>query len=175
MVSGASTPSTAPYDAIGELVRQSEKIAGLLGLKTGIFHIQFILRDQQPVIIEICRRPPGDLYIKLVEHATGVDYPGWIVRAFCGDECDGLTHKKVDGYFLRHCIMASGSGILENVAIDPEVEDKIIDRMMFWNPGDRVKDYLVTKFDIVFLEFNTLDELLNQSKLMQQMIRANDK
>jgi hypothetical protein len=155
------------------LVRQSEKIAGLLGLKTGIFHIQFILRDQKPVIIEICRRPPGDLYIKLVEHATGVDYSDWIIRAFCGDECNDLTHQKVSGYFLRHCIMASGSGTLENVTIEPEVEDKIINRMMFWKPGDCVEDYLVIKFGIVFLEFNSLDELLNQSKHMQQMIRAN--
>ena len=172
LVSGASTPTTAPTSAVEELIYQSEKIAGLMGLVDGIFHVQFILCDRQPVIIEICRRPPGDLYIKLVEHATGVDYPGWIVRAFCGDECHGLTHQEVDGYFLRHCIMASRSGILKNVTFEPEVEDKIVDRMMFWKPGDRVEDYLVTKFGIVFLEFGSPDELLDQSKLMQQLIHA---
>ena len=94
MVSAASTPSTVPESVVKELVSQSEKISELLSLKTGIFHVQFILREDEPVIIEICRRPPGDLYIKLVEHATGVDYPSWIVRAFCGLDCSGLARKK---------------------------------------------------------------------------------
>ena len=99
MVSAASTPTTAPQNAINQLTEQTQKIARILSLKTGIFHIQFIMSGNVPVIIEICRRPPGDLYITLVQHATGVDYPSWIVRAACGLDCAGLIQKKVDGYY----------------------------------------------------------------------------
>jgi len=175
MVSAASTPSTVPEGAVQALVVQSEKIAELLALKTGIFHVQFILRDDEPVIIEICRRPPGDLYIKLVEHATGIDYPTWIVRASCGLDCSELNQKEVDGFYLRHCVMASQQGFLESVVIDSSISKNIIDSMMWWRPGDKVENYLVTKFGIVFLKFDSLDELLIKSEKMHELIRANIK
>lgn len=173
MVSAASTPSTVPESAIQELIIQSEKVSKLLSLKTGIFHVQFILRDDEPVIIEICRRAPGDLYVKLVEHATGIDYPSWIVKAFCGIDCSGLSQGEVDGYYLRHCVMASKSGILDKVDIDPSVEKNIIDSMMWWQQGDEIDNYLTAKFGIVFLKFDSLDELLLRSDEMPQLICAN--
>ncbi len=84
MVSGASCPGDVPESALKELVNESEKIASILNLKDGIFHLQFILKVGKAYIIEICRRPPGDLYIDFVKHATGVDYPMYIVRSFAG-------------------------------------------------------------------------------------------
>jgi len=172
LVSAASSPSSAPVEAIEELIIQSEKIVSLLVLKTGIFHVQFILRDGQPIIIEICRRPPGDLYIKLVEFATGVDYPDWIIRGFCGETCHELSQHDVEGYFLRHCVMAAKPGVIRNIDFDPGIESKIIDRTMFLEPGEDVDDSLVTKLGIVFLEFESHDELVNQSRQMQELIRV---
>lgn len=175
MVSAASAPTTVPESAIQELVSQAEKISGILALKTGIFHVQFILRNDKPVIIEICRRPPGDLYIKLVEYATGLDYSLWIVNAFCGLDCSELTNNQVDGYYLRHCVMGARNGVLDNIVIDSSIEKNIIDSMMWWKPGDKVDNYLVNKFGIVFLKFDSLDELLIKSDDMQELIRANIK
>ena len=172
LVSAASTPTTVPASAVQNLVDQSEKISRLLALETGIFHVQFILHNDEPVIVEICRRPPGDLYIKLVEHATGIDYPSWIVKAFCGLDCSDLKQAGVDGFYLRHCIMASQAGVLESVEIDPAIEGNIIDRMMWWQPGDRIDNHLVAKFGIVFLKFASLNELLIKSEAMQNLIHA---
>ena len=175
MVSAASTPTTVNESAVEELIVQSEIIAGILSLKTGIFHVQFVLRNGKPVIIEICRRPPGDLYIKLVEHATGVDYSTWIVKASCGLDCSGLNQKEVDGYYLRHCVMASRTGTLENVVIDPSIEKNIIDSVMWWDSGDKVDNYLAAKFGIAFLKFDSMDELLIKSEKMHEFIRTNIK
>lgn len=173
MVSAASTPSMVPISAVEELVLQSEKISELLSLKTGVFHVQFILQDDKPVIIEICRRPPGDLYIKLVEYAAGINYPLWIVRAFCGLDCSGLSQKEVDGYYLRHCVMASQNGVLSSVVIEPGIKKYIIDSMMWGKSGDIVDNFLVAKFGIVFLKFDSIDELFNKSENMHSLICAN--
>ncbi|MCK5665464.1 MAG: ATP-grasp domain-containing protein [Thiotrichaceae bacterium] len=173
MVSAALAPSTVPESAIHDLISQSEKISQILSLKNGIFHVQFILRDDKPVIIEICRRPPGDLYIKLVELATGIDYSSWIVRAFCGLDCSGLRQNDVTGYFLRHCVMASNNGVLSAVDVEPTIKKNIIDSMMWGKSGDTVDNFLVAKFGIVFLKFNSMDELLNKSANMQNLICAN--
>jgi biotin carboxylase len=77
LVSAASTPGTVPSEVLRQLCNTAEKVAHLLCLKTGIFHIQYILRGNDPFIIEICRRPPGDLYTRFVQVATGVDYPSF--------------------------------------------------------------------------------------------------
>jgi biotin carboxylase len=170
LVSAASVPSIASKIVEKKLCAQSEKIASLLSLKTGILHIQYILREEDPIIIEICRRAPGDLYITLVKHATGIDYPTWIVRASAGLDCSGLQHSEPMGYFTRHCIMASRPGILKNIIFDPSLENMIIDKLMWWKPGDKVTDVLTTKFGIVFIKFGSQDEMMKTTERLNMLI-----
>ena len=134
--------------------------------------MQFILRDGEPVIIEICRRAPGDLYIELVKHATGVEYAHWIVRASAGLDCSGLGDAPINGCFLRHCIMGSHGGTLESVDIDNSVEDNIIDSMTWWRPGQLVEDFTTEKFGIAFLHFSNKAEMDEKAGKMQNLIHA---
>ncbi len=151
LVSAASTPSRLPAGAIKELCQISEWIAADLQLVTGIFHIQLILQEGRPQIIEICRRPPGDLYVSLVQHATGIDYPEWIVRGFAGLSCDQVQRAENRGTYIRHCVMPATNGVLRHVAFDQQVNSAILDQLMWWHSGDRVTDALVQKFGIVLL------------------------
>ena len=173
MVSAASVPGNVSAAVVRKLCSESEKIAALLSLKDGIFHIQYILRqEEEPVIIEICRRAPGDLYIKFVEHATGVDYPSWIVKASAGLDCSELVHVEPKGFFTRHCIMSASPGKVKDVVIDAAIEKKIIDRLIWWKKGDVVADVMTTKFGIVFLRFSSQDEMLERTGRMQELIRV---
>lgn len=172
LVAAASAPGLVPYDVRRRLFEVSESIASLLSLKTGIFHIQYILHKGKPVIIEICRRAPGDLYIKLVEHATGVDYAEWIVRASAGLACDELEHVEPKGFLARHCVMASRTGTLKDIVFDPTLDNMIVDRLMWWKPGDRVTDVLTTKFGIVFVKFNSQDEMMRTTERLHELIVA---
>jgi len=170
LVAAASAPSIVDPAVEKKLCAQSEKIASILSLKNGIFHVQYILRDEEPIIIEICRRPPGDLYIRLVEYATGIDYATWIVKAFAGLDCSGLVHSEPKGFFTRHCVMASRTGTLKNVVFDPSLDNKIVDKLMWWKPGDHVTDAMTTKFGIVFIKFNSQDEMLRTTERLHELI-----
>ncbi len=173
LVAAASTPSIAPRSVEQRLCAESEKIASLLSLKTGIFHIQYILRDKkEPIIIEICRRAPGDLYIKLVEYATGVDYPSWIVRAVAGLDCSGLHHAEPTGCFVRHCIMSAVPGRTKDIIVDPGIEKKIFKRFIWYIKGDLITDVLNSKFGIVFLKFDSQEEMLETTDRLHDLIRV---
>lgn len=173
LVSAASTPSTAPSFVNQRLCDQSEKIASLLSLKTGIFHIQYIFKDnKEPVIIEICRRAPGDLYIKLVEHATGVDYPAWIVKASTGLDCSGLSHAEPKGCFVRHCVMSAAPGRVKDVVFDPDIRKKVIDQFMWWKQGDLITDVMTAKCGIVFLKFDSREEMMEKTDRLQETIKV---
>lgn len=172
LVSAASTPGIVSPVVEKKLCADSEKIASLLSLKTGIFHIQYILRDNEPIIIEICRRAPGDLYIKLVEHATGVDYASWIVKSAAGFDCSGLTQAKPKGFFTRHCVMSATAGMVKNIIFDESIKNQIIDKFMWWKKGDVVSDVMTAKFGIVFLKFQSQDEMMEKTEDMQELIRV---
>lgn len=170
LVSGASTTTRVPSKAIEQVIQDVESIARSLSLQDGIVHVQFILARETPTIIEICRRPPGDLYVKLVQFATGVDYPGWIVRQFAGVECPDLSHRPTQGHWLRHCIMADSAGIVTAVDIDPEVQPHIYRDYSWWSPGTRVNDWMSEKLGIVFLRFDSEQKLLELGTDMQRLI-----
>ncbi len=172
LVCAASTPTTAPPRAELRLRAHAEKIVGLLALKTGIFHIQYILREGEPVIIEICRRAPGDLYIRFVEYATGVDYPAWIVRASAGLDCGGLHDAAPNGFYTRHCVMSASGGTVRNIHFDERIQENVIGKFMWWAVGDRIADVMTAKFGIVFLQFPAMAEMLDKTARMQELIRV---
>ncbi len=172
MVSAASTPASIPHSSVRNLIHQVETISGLLSLKPGIFHVQYILRNEQPIIIEICRRPPGDLYVNLVQHATGLDYPMWIVKSFAGYDCSEIKHKDVNGFFLRHCVMANQAGVLSDIKFSSEIEHNVYDKFMWWKEGNIINDYLTEKFGIVFMQFSTKQEMFEKTNRMQELIKA---
>lgn len=172
LVSAASTPSEVPKSAITNLIGQSEKICHLLSLVDGIFHVQFILRDGEPYIIEICRRAPGDLYVKLVEHATGVNYCEWIVRAAAGLDIPDVRQEDSQAGFVRHCIMGEKTGTLVGVYIDPLVEKRIVDRLVWWKEGDIVETPETHKFGILFVKYDDFSDIRLEADQLSKLVRV---
>ena len=172
LVSGASTPGTITKSVEEKLIIETEIIAYKLSLKTGIFHIQFILKDGVPTIIEICRRAPGDLYVKLVEYAMGIDYPSWIVKSSAGIKIDFPKQVEYKGFFTRHCIMSDRPGRVERISYDNSIKSNMIENFKLGNAGDIIKDHLITKLGIVFLKFGSQQEMIEKTIKMQELIKV---
>ena len=179
LVSGANSPSTTPSTGLAKLREYSERIARELNLVDGILHIQYIEKaDGTPVIIEICRRPPGDLYIKFVKFATGIDYPKFIVMAETGEDISGIADVPTQGFWLRHCVMADReagengcSGIVRDVTFAPEIQENIVEKFLWYKTGDTVTDKLLYKAGIVFFRFNTLAEMQDKTARMTDLVK----
>lgn len=171
MVSAASTSTIASEEVEKKLCVASEKIASLLNLKDGIFHVQFILKDNEPYIIEICRRPPGDLYIKFVEYATNFDYPMWIVKSFAGMDISEIKECKANGFYTRHCIMTSSPCEVKNIIYDENIKKNIINEFTWWKEGDLIVDYMTNKLGIVFLKFDSMSEMIYKTGKLNELIK----
>ena len=174
LVSGANTPSTSGSATLAKLRDYSERIAHELNLVDGILHIQYIERaDGTPVIIEICRRPPGDLYIKFVKYATGIDYPKYIVMAETGEDISSIKDVPTQGFWLRHCVMAGNnienSSVVRDVTFAPEIQGNIVEKFLWYKPGEIVTDKLIYKAGIVFFHFDTLSEMQDKTARMPQL------
>jgi hypothetical protein len=176
MVSGANSPSTSGDETLAKLRDYCERIAKDLNLVDGILHIQYIEKaDGTPVIIEICRRAPGDLYIKFVQYATGIDYPKFIVMAETGEDISGIQDKPTQGYWLRHCIMPGpeikkGDTVRE-VVFDPEIQGNIADKLLWYTSGETIANKLTYKAGIVFFRFNTSEEMADKTARMTDLVK----
>lgn len=159
MVAGTTCPSSAPETAISSLTEQTELIAELLQLRAGIFHIQFIMNQGKPYIIEICRRPPGDLYVQFVKYATGIDYPLHIIESFSGMRMTIPIHANTTKYMARHCVMASQNEVFDHIEYDESIRNNIIDKLVLMNNGSKIDDYMKDKLEIVFLQFDGKEEM----------------
>ena len=176
LVSGANSPSTSGSETLAKLRDYSERIAHELNLVDGILHIQYIEKnDGTPVIIEICRRPPGDLYIKFVKYATGIDYPKFIVMAETGEDISGIADVPTQGYWLRHCIMAgpdiANGSTVRDVIFAPEIQENIVEKFLWYKPGDVVADKLTYKAGIVFFKFDTPEEMADKTARMTELAK----
>ena len=176
LVSGANTPSTTAVTGLAKLREYSERIASELNLVDGILHIQYIERaDGIPVIIEICRRPPGDLYIKFVKYAAGVDYPKFIIMAETGEDISGIADVPTQGFWLRHCVMAGpeieNGSTVRDVTFAPEIQGNIVEKFLWYKPGETIADKLTYKAGIVFFKFDTLAEMQDKTARMPDLAR----
>ena len=171
LVSAASAPGSVPPAVVHQLCKTIERFVALLNLITGIVHVQYILdKDSVPVMIEICRRAPGDLYLRLVQHATGIDYAAYIVRAAAGLDCGELKQTDCKGFFTRHCIMAPTNGRVQDIIYYPSIQEFIIERFEWWRPGDIIQNYLVDKLGILFLQFPTFEDMRIKTEQMHDLV-----
>jgi len=139
-----------------------EKICKVLDLKKGPFHLQFILKDDTPYVIDINRRIPGDLFPYLIEFATDFNYSEKVVRAHTVLDsylCDGNLTKTRIKPIIRHCIRPCSNGIFEEAVFDELANSKKIYEIYLLNKGDLVENYLRSLVGIVFFKFNNFEEM----------------
>ena len=172
LVAGAYCPGSVPKQAIQQLCAVYQKMAEILSLHDGIFHTQFILKDDKPYITEICRRPPGDLYLKLVEYATGIPYSEYIVRAFAGLDITGIQQSPINGNFIRHCIMPNKCGIVKKIVYSHEINNNILEKFEWYTTGETVTDYLTHKFGIIFLKFDSYNNMVDCINSINELIKV---
>lgn len=175
LVSGAYSPSDLTPEQKEDVISQVEIVAGKAKLCDGLFHCQFIVdKDGHPYLIDPCRRAPGDLYIKLVSYASGIDYPMAIVKGQLGLSMDEeLMFTPANRCIARECMMAETNGFIRDIIIDPDYESHIIEKMQWLYPGDRIENYMTYKAGIVFFEYPNAEELKDRMKVLYDHMRVN--
>jgi len=169
LVSGASTSLHYTKDIAEKLNKDLEQIAKILNLVDGLFHVQFILQKNIPYIIEICRRTPGDLYVKLVEYATGFDMSKAIVHSMFSKNIEDYSIKKLS-YITRHCVMSKDKTTISSIEYNT-FKDKIFDKMTFYRKGDMIKNPLIYKAEIDFIKYKNKEDMKkNLHKIIENIV-----
>lgn len=160
LVSGASMPGNVSKEAKEQLVKDIEKIANHLELVDGLFHFQFIVEEKTgyPIIIDPCRRSPGDLYVLLAKYASRVDYPKEILNAEMGIEINE-NYNIESNNVIRECIMSDRKGVVKAIDIDNYIENHTLYKMIWGKEKDVIDDELKYKAGIIISSFEDNSEM----------------
>ena len=161
LVGAASFPTSLSEEVQNQVFSSVQLLAIELNLGDGLLHLQFMVNDQgEHFFIDVCRRPPGDLYIRFVELATDVPYPELIVRLSAGMEAN-VPDERLTGKFIgRLCLMPTKIGHFEKVNEVPG-PGRVIERTPLMLPGTEISNLGVQKVEILQLEFNSVQEMIS--------------
>jgi len=149
-------PITLKQEVLDRMRRDVEKIANLLQLVDGMFHLQIIIKDDIPYIIDVTRRIPGDLYPKLIEYCDGIAYSKAVVKSYLGKMLGGELEErnKQQKFVIRHCVMAGNNGVVKHVKVDHTLRDKICYRLNLIEAGKTINNFMVDVIEIIFIELD---------------------
>lgn len=147
-------------DVYPVLVEQIEKMARLLSLKDGIFHLQYIYQDGKPWIIEVMRRVLGNMYSVPANMLTGTDWDYWETRARCGMDCSGIPRNTVqEGCFAYKAIMADTEGKIKQIKIPESYSKYVFEQFFVHKEGDVITDHKKDPVGFLFMMFSGQEEM----------------
>ena len=150
---------TSAYPIQLELVTKNklqedvEKLSKLLSLVDGMFHLQVIIRDRVPYIIDVTRRIPGDFYPYLMEYCDNVEYSKAVVKSYIGKSLKNeLVVTKRQKFVIRHCVMCDKNGFFKEIRIDETLKNNVIFRVDLIEKNTEIKDFITTQIAIIFVQ-----------------------
>ncbi|MCL1884774.1 MAG: ATP-grasp domain-containing protein [Defluviitaleaceae bacterium] len=157
---------TFPADNYNEvkdiLISQIEKMAGILSLKDGIFHLQYIMSNNTPYIIEVMRRTVGNMYWLLADRLNCFDWSYWEARARLGLSCEHFpVHTEQEGYYAYKTLYAKYNGSFLSVNVPAEYEKHIFHSIILKDKGYNITNYKTDLIGILFFAFSSKDEMMN--------------
>lgn len=155
-------PASDEAMVAGRIITQIEKMADILNLVDGCFHLQYITdEDGHPHIIECMRRIAGGLYTIPAESVSGINWDYWEVRAKCTDSLMDfpMFRHQNRGFFSYKCIMAPENGIIEQITIADEVLKHRYGEWWLLHVGDMVDNYMSTPISYIFTSYGSMEEM----------------
>lgn len=161
-VSATTFPSSHSLCNISSLIKEIESFAHEMKLVNGIFHTQFLMTDSGPILLEACRRTPGDAYTKFVSEAYNFDYAKDIVLGFAGRPLNSYLNSRElrKGTFIgRFILMPTKSGIFEQI-LSSELP-RLLWKSDFRKSGEAIDDH--RKWTAQIFIFESSDERLDEN------------
>lgn len=142
------------------LIEQIEKIAEKLDLVDGIFHLQYILQDSTPYIIEVMRRVLGNMYSVPANKLNNIEWDYWEARAKCGLSCDDFPKNvESNGFYAYKALLAPRNGIINKIKIPEYYKEFMYDKCILMKAGETITNYKSQPVGLIFLRFGSQEEM----------------
>ena len=133
---GVTLPTMLPEEIRSRIIDVNRKAIEALGIHTGPTHIDMVVVNGEPKVIDVGPRlAGGPLIFELIPRATGVDMIDATIRQALGENIR-INIKQHNIYCASLHFSAPKSGILQSIRYDEESLDRYnITMLRFWKKG----------------------------------------
>ena len=170
MVDATCFPTSLHSEVVKVVLLECKKIIKKLKLKNGIFHVQFIFDGNVPIILEICRRHPGDLYLDFVSYHVGFDYGELVLKGYLNEIFYQKSKKDGFDYVLRFCVMGNKNGLFKNLKINKSIEGNILKIFMLKEKNSIISNFKKEKIAIIFFKFDSYSNMKKNSQAITNLV-----
>ena len=167
-VNSSNISTLLSIDVQEKLKSWTEQFAQDLDLVDGLIHTQFISDNNTFSLIEVTRRCPGDLYSKLIQMSTGVNYSELYSIPFMGLELPSNVEKNQKKFISRHTVSVDRECVF--IASTIQLKNAIIDNIQLKTSGQKMKAAPFDKSGIYFIEFNNSQEMEKKTEMLKDYI-----
>lgn len=149
LVAAAIAPSASSPGVLESITRDLERISAALELTDGVFHVQYLSEGSSYAILEVCRRPPGDLYIKLPTSIASVSLADLIIDQALGFATKIPSIVTELRPTIRICVMPPKNGVITSWGIVPSLRDIAHEVLELKSTQCEIADFMTEKLAIV--------------------------
>lgn len=173
MTNSGVAPADDWEDAVKILIPETERIAKILGLVDGQLHMQYIMSEGRPWIIEMMRRNIGNNWMSMLADSAGVNWPEWVIRAEAGMDCSAIPRSRIaDGYYGYHMVMGNKDGIFRDIEVEPEFQKYVYQLTLWVESGHAIQNYMSDKVGNLLFHFDTKEEKDFFMPRINEMVRV---
>ena len=170
---GTSYPPFISDDQLQRVYDEVQKLLNLLNYQFGGINLELMFdSNDQLYILEIGPRNGGNMIPELLKMITGVDLVIASIEASLGNKDIRLAFDKREGFFSTFVIHSDKKGIFSNISYADEVKHNLVKEVLYKKAGTEIDTFESADkaLGIVFLKFDSLEELQNKMRRMDQLV-----
>lgn len=170
-----SWPSTISDENQQELANEIQRLLKLLKMGTSIYNIETRESiDGKAYIMECSPRGGGNRLAECVRYATGVDMIENCVRAAVGMPVLDIQQKEYDAFWAEIILHSEKAGIFKELWISDEIEQNIIERDLWIEPGTTVGGFSAANEAIgtLIMKFDRLEKLNEILDMQEKFVKV---
>lgn len=131
-----------------------------LELKDGIFILQYIVSNNEPYVIEMMRRAPGNQFLRAARAVSGFPWEEAVVKAETGASLNDIEYSDPIAPFAgHHGIMGTKNGKISGYYIDPDFKKHIFHIIEMMHVGDEITDCTNERVAYIYYKFEQREEM----------------
>lgn len=159
----ASFPYNMPQEVHDKIHDTIQRLVSLLHMQTSCYNFDIrIDSDYNVYLMEVAPRDGGNFIPQVIRYATGIDLIDYAVKGSMNEEIT-LPNYHPEGFWSYFAVHSYSSGILKQIRIAPEIEQKhIVENHILVKPGDHVSAFTGanTTLGILIMKFDSMEQML---------------
>ena len=149
-----------------------------MDIRFGELNIEIILdKNDQVHFLELGPRAGGNMIPIQLSDAFGIDLVKANVQAAMGEEPDFVDKevKALPGCYMHYVLHSYKAGTFKGVEIDDSIAKNVYRQVIYKKAGDSVEvfDGAGKALGIIFLHFDTVEEMNDFCKRFNELVRIN--